>query len=188
MADPAAPPFELGASEPCYTAEAGGGCSAYRRSYFSELGGFDPALGNGTPALGGVDFEMLLRTILRGHRILYQPTAVVHHLHRRDLGSLRRQIYAYGAGIAAVMLRTLGADPRLVPDFVFRRLPRGLWFAFDPRSGKNANKRQNYPSELTWLEVRGLLAGPLLYTRSRRRYGRHEGPLFGAVERREASE
>ncbi len=157
---------------------------AYRRSTLLELGGFDPALGNGTPALGGVDFEMLLRTILRGHRILYQPTAVVHHLHRRDLQSLRRQIYAYGAGIAAVMLRTLGADPRLIPDFVFRRLPRGLWFALDPRSGKNANKHQDYPSELTWLELRGLLAGPLLYTRSRRLYGRHEGPLLDTAERR----
>jgi O-antigen biosynthesis protein len=146
---------------------------AFRRSTLLALGGFDPALGNGTPALGGVDFEMLLRTILRGHRILYQPTAIVHHLHRVDYQSLRNQIYAYGVGMSAVMLKTLGAEPRLIPDFAFRRLPRGLWFALSPQSSKNNNKHQDYPNELTWLELRGMLAGPLLYARSRRKYGRH---------------
>lgn len=147
---------------------------AFRRSALLALGGFDPALGNGTPALGGVDFEMLLRTILRGHRILYQPSAIVHHLHRVDYQSLRNQIYAYGAGMSAVMLKTLGADPRLIPDFALRRLPRGLWFALSPRSSKNHNKRSDYPSELTRLELRGLLEGPLLYARSRRKYGPHD--------------
>jgi hypothetical protein len=119
---------------------------------------------------------MLLRTILRGHRIMYQPSAIVHHMHRRDYASLRRQIYSYGAGTVAVMLKTLGSDPRLIPDFLFRRLPRGLWFALSPSSSKNASKRAGYPSELTRLELRGMLAGPLLYARSRRRYGRHVVP------------
>jgi O-antigen biosynthesis protein len=148
---------------------------AFRTAALIELGGFDPALGNGTPALGGVDFEMLLRTILRGHRILYQPTAIVHHLHRVDYQSLRRQIYAYGVGTTAVMVKTLGSNPRLIPDFLLRRLPRGLWFALSPSSSKNSNKRSAYPAELTRLELRGLLAGPLLYARSRRRYGPHRG-------------
>ncbi|HEY5194037.1 MAG TPA: glycosyltransferase [Solirubrobacteraceae bacterium] len=168
------------ADDPLYPYAAGRFGSAnnlaFRRSTLLALGGFDPALGNGTPALGGVDFEMLLRTILRGHRILYQPTAIVHHLHRLDYQSLRNQIYAYGAGTSAVMLKTLGTEPRLIPDFVFRRLPRGLWFALSPRSSKNHNKRQDYPSELTRLELRGMLAGPLLYARSRRKYGRHVVP------------
>lgn len=168
------------ADDPLYPYAAGRFGSAnnlaFRRSVLLELGGFDPALGNGTPALGGVDFEMLLRTVLRGHRILYQPTAIVHHLHRRDYVSLRKQIYAYGAGTSAVMLKTLGSQPRLIPDFAFRCLPRGVWFALSPRSPKNANKRNAYPQELTRLELRGLLAGPLLYARSRRRYGPHTVP------------
>jgi GT2 family glycosyltransferase len=149
---------------------------AFRREALVALGGFDPALGNGTPALGGVDFEMLLRTVLRGHRVLYQPSAIVHHAHRVDYQSLRNQIYAYGAGTTAVMLKTLGSDPRLIPDFLLRRLPRGLWFALSPSSSKNANKRSGYPSELTRLEIRGLLVGALLYARSRRRYGPHTVP------------
>lgn len=149
---------------------------AFRRSTLLALGGFDPALGNGTPALGGVDFEMLLRTILRGHRILYQPAAIVHHLHRVDYQSLQRQIYAYGAGLSAVMLKTLGSDPHLIPDFFLARLPRGIMFSMNPRSSKNQNKRAGYPAELTRLEIRGMLAGPLLYARSRRKYGRHRVP------------
>ena len=149
---------------------------AFRRSALLELGGFDPALGNGTPALGGVDFEMLLRTVLSGRRVVYQPSAVIHHLNRPDYESLRKQIYAYGAGMSAVMIKTLGSDPRLLPDFVLRRLPRGLWFALSPRSSKNEQKRSGYPQELTRLELRGLVEGPVLYARSRRRYGPHVIP------------
>jgi GT2 family glycosyltransferase len=169
------------ADDPLYPYAAGRFGSAnnlaFRRSVLLALGGFDPALGNGTPALGGVDFEMLLRTVLHGYRILYQPTAVVHHLHRTDYASLRKQIYAYGAGTSAVMLKTLGSQPSLIPDFALRRLPHGVWFALSPHSAKNANKRNAYPQELTRLELRGLLAGPLLYARSRRRYGPHTVPL-----------
>jgi glycosyltransferase involved in cell wall biosynthesis len=146
---------------------------AFRRAELLALGGFDPALGNGTPALGGVDFELLLRAILRGHRILYEPAAIVHHLHRVDYESLQRQIYAYGAGTTAVMLKTLGSNPGLIPDFLLRRLPRGLLFALSPSSPKNASKRPGYPAVLTRLEIKGMLAGPLLYARSRRKYGRH---------------
>jgi glycosyltransferase involved in cell wall biosynthesis len=168
------------ADDPLYPYAAGRFGSAnnlaFRRSTLLALGGFDPALGNGTPALGGVDFEMLLRTVLRGYRILYQPSAIVHHMHRPDYQSLRKQIYAYGAGTTAVMLKTLGSQPRLIPDFVLRRLPRGLVFALSPDSSKNANKRNGYPSELTRLELRGLIAGLLLYARSRRKYGRHVIP------------
>ena len=149
---------------------------AFRRSALLELGGFDPALGNGTPALGGVDIEMLLRTVLSGRRVVYQPSAVIHHLNRPDYESLRKQIYAYGAGMSAVMIKTLGSDPRLLPDFVLRRLPRGLWFALSPRSSKNEQKRSGYPQELTRLELRGLVEGPVLYARSRRRYGPHVIP------------
>ena len=39
---------------------------SFRRAGLEEIGGFDPALGNGTPTLGGVDSGALLRTILRG--------------------------------------------------------------------------------------------------------------------------
>jgi len=132
---------------PLYPYTAGvfgtGNNMAFRRSVLREIGDFDPALGNGTPALGGVDSEVLLRTILKGHRIAYEPRAFVYHLHRRDYAGLHRQIYAYGAGLTAYMLKTLLANPRLVPSFA-AKLPRGLFFALDPRSPKNSRKQVDY--------------------------------------------
>lgn len=145
---------------------------AFRRSDLVEIGGFDPALGNGTPALGGVDSEVLLRTILDGKTIVYAPAALVWHVHRPDFEGLRRQVYAYGAGLVAYLLKTLIDRPALVPDFT-RRIPAGVRFALSPSSAKNETKRRGYPRELTWLELRGMLYGPLAYRRSRRRYGPH---------------
>jgi O-antigen biosynthesis protein len=164
---------------PLYPYTAGvfgtGNNMAFRRSVLTDIGGFDPALGNGTPALGGVDSEVLLRTVLSGHTILYEPRALVWHEHRRDCEALRRQLYAYGTGLSAYLLKTMIAHPRLIPGFV-ARLPRGLAFALHPKSTKNRNKSADFPSELTRLELKGMLYGPIAYWRSRRRYGPHTGP------------
>lgn len=161
---------------PLYPFRAGifgtGNNMAFRRRALAEIGEFDPALGNGTPALGGVDSEALLRTILRGYTLLYEPSAIVHHAHRADYAGLRRQIYSYGVGLTAYYLKTLMCDPRVVPDFL-RQIPHGLRFALSPHSSMHANKRTGYPRELTLLEFRGMLYGPLAYLRSRRVYGKH---------------
>src|SRR5581483_12138742 len=69
--------FDLGdhrpPDEPLYPWNAGlfgtGNNFSFRTDMIRDIGGFDPALGNGTPALGGVDSEVLLRTILNGHQI-----------------------------------------------------------------------------------------------------------------------
>jgi GT2 family glycosyltransferase len=148
---------------------------AFRTAAIREIGGFDAALGNGTPALGGVDSEILLRTILRGHTIVYEPNAVVHHAHRPDYAALRRQIHAYGAGVVACHLKTLLANPSLTPSFV-GKLPIGLRFILSSGSSKNAKKHTHYPRELTRLELRGMLYGPIGYARSRHKYGPHYVP------------
>jgi GT2 family glycosyltransferase len=153
---------------------------SFRTEALREIGGFDPALGNGTPALGGVDSEMLLRTILSGHTIVYEPEALVHHAHRPDYSALRRQVHAYGAGLSAYYLKTILAEPRFLIDFL-RVLPAGLRFMFSADSHINKHKQTDYPSELTWLERRGILYGPLAYARSRRRYGPH--PVYRHLRR-----
>ncbi len=148
---------------------------SFRTAALREIGGFDPALGNGTPALGGVDSEVLLRTVLTGHTVVYEPRAIVLHAHRPDYEGLRRQVYAYGAGLSAYYLKTLLANPSLIKDFA-RKLPVGLRFALSSGSSKNSGKTTSYPRELTWLERRGILYGPLAYLRSRRKYGPHRVP------------
>lgn len=167
------------ASEPLFPWTTGlfgtGNNFAFRTAAIREIGAFDAALGNGTPALGGVDSEVLLRTILYGHTIVYEPRAVVHHAHRPDYAALRRQIHAYGAGMVACHMKTLLAHPTLSLSFA-RKLPSGLRFTLSSGSSKNSQKRGDYPRELTWLELRGMLYGPLGYLRSRRKYGRHTAP------------
>lgn len=164
------------ADEPLYPWNAGlfgtGNNFSFRASVLREIGGFDPALGNGTPALGGVDSEILLRVILSGHQIVYEPRAIAHHAHRADYEGLRRQLYAYGAGLVAYYLKTILAEPRFALDFA-RKVPAGLRWMMSPSSHVNKHKGGDYPSELTRVERLGMVYGPVGYFRSRRRYGRH---------------
>lgn len=162
--------------EPLYPWNAGqfgtGNNFSFRTSALREMGGFDPALGNGTPALGGVDSEVLLRTILSGYQIVYEPHAIAHHQHRADYESLKRQVYAYGTGLMAYYLKTILARPEFALDFA-RRLPAGVRWMLSPEAHINRYKQEGYPGELNWIERRGMLYGAIGYARSRRRYGPH---------------
>jgi GT2 family glycosyltransferase len=140
---------------------------AFSAEAFRALGGFDPALGNGTPALGGVDIEMFFRTIVQGYRLVYEPRAIVHHANHREYERLRRQVYMYGVGVSAFLARSLVARPDLLRDFL-RRVPSGVRYALSPASEKNAHRTNRYPRELRWLELIGLVVGPFAYARSRR--------------------
>jgi glycosyltransferase involved in cell wall biosynthesis len=148
-----------------------GGSMAFRRATLLEIGAFDTALGATTPTLGGEDIDALLRVVLEGYSLLYQPAALVRHPPYREYAQLRRQIVCYGTGLTACLFKNVVAKPRLLPDFL-GKLPRGILFAFGSRSSHHAGKRPDYPRELTWLEIRGLLYGPLAYLRSRRRLAR----------------
>ena len=148
---------------------------AFRRTSLAYLGNFDPALGNGTPALGGVDSEVLQRTVLCGFPLLYAPRALVWHSHRRDYEDLKRQVNHYGAGLTAYLLKALIRNPHLLVDFA-RRVPAGARFAFSSTSEKNARKQADYPSDLTGAERRGMLYGLIAYPRSRRAMGPHVTP------------
>jgi GT2 family glycosyltransferase len=144
-----------------------GGSMAFRRDHLLALGGFDPALGPATPTMGGEDVDAMLRVVLAGYTLAYMPSAIVRHPSHRDYERLRGQLRGYGYGLSATLFKTLVTQPRFALDFL-RKLPRGLTFAFGAGSKRHAGKQADYPAELTWLERRGLLAGPLAYLRSRR--------------------
>lgn len=157
-------PYNLGAF-------GAGGSMAFRRSVLLGIGGFDTALGPATPTLGGEDIDAMLRVILEGYSLLYEPAAIVRHPPYREYAQLRRQIQGYGTGLTACLFKNVVTKPGLLPDFL-GKLPRGLLFALSSRSPHHAGKRADYPKELTWLEIKGLLYGPLAYVRSRRRKAR----------------
>ena len=85
--------------------KAGTGANmAVRRRVALELGGFDPALGVGTATGGGDDVEFLFRAVAAGHVVVYEPTAVVRHRHRRTMEELARQKRGDGTGTYSLYL------------------------------------------------------------------------------------
>lgn len=162
---------EIGGSEPeaplfPYAAGAlGTGASmAFRRKVLRSVGGFDPALGGGTPARGGEDLSPFVEVLLAGWRLAYEPTAVTRHFHRREEDALRQIMIGYGGGLSAYLTRTVVHHPGAILGMA-RRALSGARFLLDPRSPKNARKPATYPAELTRLELLGFACGPLWYAR-----------------------
>lgn len=149
-----------------------GASMAFRSEALRAIGGFDPALGAGSKALGGDDLAAFFEIINHGYRIVYEPAAILYHFHRRDYAGLRRQAYGYGVGLTAYLTRTLWDRPSRIGDFLLR-VPSGLAHVFNATSTKNARKQADYPAELTRLERRGMMVGPFAYLASRWQMRRH---------------
>jgi GT2 family glycosyltransferase len=90
----------------------GAGCNmVIRRELLQSLGGFDEALDTGAPLPGGGDLDIFYRAIRSGAVLVYEPSMLVFHEHRRELARLRRQYYTWGLGFAAFVAKTWRADP-----------------------------------------------------------------------------
>ena len=144
------PPFGTGAN------------MTFRPGVIERIGGFDTALGAGTPAMGAEDTLAFTRVLLDGGTIVYQPTAVTHHYHRRDYDGLRRQMTGYGVGLTAAYTSLLLSRPRLVWPLL-RLAPAALRDLRPPSVGG----RGGFPRELLRANRRGMLAGPRAYVQGR---------------------
>jgi GT2 family glycosyltransferase len=136
---------------------------AIDRALIERLGGFDEALGAGSPTRGGEDLDAFVRVLRAGLSIVYEPSAIVWHVHRATLEELREHMYGYGLSLTAYITKYL-ADPATRGELL-QRVPLGmlhmlkLWRRTDAgRGGK--------PS-LVLAEARGMVAGPLAYRRAR---------------------
>lgn len=158
---------------PLYPYSAGvfgtGNNMAFRTEDLIGVGGFASELGNGTPALGGVDSEILLRTVLKGKVLYYQPSALVWHEHRRSYEALRRQLFSYGTGLTAYLLKTIVDEPSRAAS-IATRAPGGVRFALSRKSSKNVRRSAEFPAALARWELLGMLYGPIAYMRSRWAY------------------
>lgn len=63
------------ATEPAGTVETGGGSSAYRRTQFAELGGFDDLYRPGY----WEDFDLTYRGWMRGWISIFEPRSIIYH-------------------------------------------------------------------------------------------------------------
>ncbi len=140
---------------------------SFTRAALDEAGGFDPALGAGTRARGGDDLAAFFEVLQRGHRLVYEPGAVVAHRHARDASVLRRQMYGYGVGLTAYLTKCVLDRPGLLPA-ALRGLPAAAAHVLRPGSDKNARLPAGFPPELIRAERLGMLAGPFAYLASRR--------------------
>jgi GT2 family glycosyltransferase len=141
---------------------------AFDRPVLRGLGGFDEALGAGTPTRGGEDLDMFVRVLRAGRPIVYEPSALVWHHHRADDESLRRQMFSFGTGLTAYLTKLLlQADTRAE---VLRRVPSGVRRMVRIR-GTTIERLHGRlaPSRGAVLrEFAGLAVGPLLYRRALR--------------------
>ncbi|HTD62683.1 MAG TPA: glycosyltransferase [Gemmatimonadaceae bacterium] len=67
--------WDLEVRQPVYTLDAGGGCAAFRRTFFVELGGFDPLYRPGYFE----DVDLSYRAWMRGWRTVFEPRSVIYH-------------------------------------------------------------------------------------------------------------
>jgi hypothetical protein len=131
------------------------------------IGGFDTALGAGTPAMGSEDTLAFTQVLVGGGTIVYQPTAVTHHYHRRDLEGLEKQMIGYGVGLTAAYTSLLLRRPGLVWPLL-RLAPAALRDLTRGDSLRVATLRADFPRDLLTANRRGMLAGPRAYLKGRR--------------------
>lgn len=140
---------------------------AFRKDKLLAVGGFDEALGVGTPTCGGEDIAMLLEMLMAGNRLAYEPSAIIHHSHRPTLAELEQQIHGYGIGFTALLAAITLRNPRHALG-LSAILPAWLLSLRSPSSAKNAHRTQDYPRNLARAELIAMLRGPFAYMRSRR--------------------
>ncbi|MCB1339040.1 MAG: glycosyltransferase family 2 protein, partial [Maritimibacter sp.] len=152
---------------------------AFSKVALERIGGFDPALGAGTVAKGGDDLAAFVQVIRSGFRLVYEPGAIVWHLHRRGEDGMARQAYFYGIGLGAYLTKMVVDDPKTALHFL-RALPPGLAHMFAKSSAKNARLPVDFPARLRQMEQLGMLVGVPSYLVSRRRARAGAAPARGS--------
>jgi len=140
---------------------------AFRRTLFDQIGLFDPALDVGTVTNGGGDLDIYFRTLMEQHTLVFEPAALVWHVHRADSTRLHYQINGWGTGHAAFLTAALLRYPK--------HSPTALHFSWNwfkdrllMRMFKESRRRQNGLFPLIVTETKGAVLGPFRYFQARR--------------------
>jgi GT2 family glycosyltransferase len=138
---------------------------AVRTDVAEAVGGFDEALGPGSPTHGGEDCEFLVRLILAGHVLGYEPEAWVWHHHRTNPAALRKQLEGYAVGLGGFLTKI--ALDRRARSVAVRRLPAAV-AQLRHIAGRESDAGAGMPPGSAKLRLRGLASGPWAYLRARR--------------------
>ena len=140
---------------------------AYRRSLFDRIGTFDPALDVGTVTNGGGDLDMFFRVLQEGHTLVYEPSAVVRHRHRREYGQLKTQISNNGIGFYSYLVRAAIHFPR-ERIAILRLALWWLWWWNVRRLIISLTRPGLFPRDLILAELQGSFKGLVRYMKARR--------------------
>jgi glycosyltransferase involved in cell wall biosynthesis len=152
------PPFGVGAN------------MSFRREVLARIGGFDVALGAGTPAFACEDTLALTLVLLAGYRIMYEPTALTRHHHREDLDGLESQLRGYAIGLTAYYAALLRHRPGVLLELL-RLAPCMLGYIRGSRSDSTL-PAQDLPVDVKRQQRRWMLRGPVAYFSSLRKQAR----------------
>jgi GT2 family glycosyltransferase len=157
--------------------------AAFHASIFGhpQIGLMEETLGAGMPSGVGEGTYLFYKVLKAGYTICYQPAAFVWHRHRREMGSLRSQIFNYSKGHVAYHLTTLFRDGDLRALFHLAcTLP--LWRCYQML--KWIRRSDNYPLRFILLEIYGNILGPWALWQARRRVKREGRSSLCAKEDR----
>jgi GT2 family glycosyltransferase len=130
---------------------------AVDREMALSFGGFDEALGAGTRSAAGEDFKLFIQVVRAGYRLIYEPGAIVWHIHRTNEAELRRQVTGYGSGMAACFV-SLSLEPGR-GDML-----RGVWNGARALMGaRRSEVAYGVPRRYSAFEAFGVLTGPAKY-------------------------
>jgi GT2 family glycosyltransferase len=158
-------------NENCSPVSAGrvgaGANMALRRKVIDYVGPFDESLDGGTPTRSGGDTEMFSRILARGYSIVYEPSALNWHHHRKTWSELRETLYGYGVGLYSFWTRSLIVEREFAAlgaalNWLCRHYLRGLL-------RKVLKPSEGIPFNLLLADLRGCAWGPWAYFISRRR-------------------
>jgi glycosyltransferase involved in cell wall biosynthesis len=139
---------------------------AFRISALREMNGFDEALGAGTLTMGAEDTKIFSELLMNGGTVLYRPSAITRHFHRRDQDALKEQMIGYGIGLTAFYSALVISHPNY-----FGQLARLAWPGIrelTSREGvREATIGPDFPRCYLNAHRKALLRGPDRYVRQR---------------------
>lgn len=144
---------------PCNAGIFGTGANmAFRRDAIRAAGECDEALDAGAALPGGGDLDLFYRVIRNGGVLVYEPTLLVFHEHRRTLQALRNQYeHSWGRSLMAHLVKIYKTDPTARPKI--RRLVQWWLGNTGRRLLRSARGRASQPFSFVAAELWGGLRG-----------------------------
>ena len=141
---------------------------SFRTSELRRLGGFDVALGGGTPSRSGEDLASFLDVVSSGGTIVYEPGAIVWHEHPVSEAQFRSTLRSYGIGLTSLLLRHVSRHP-LDAIRIAAAMPAAAAYFFRADSTHNEGRSPTFPRGLWRNEIAGMIRGPFAYAAGRAR-------------------